>query len=184
MEALRWFSERGRKEKIYRTDSPTANTESGLSSGRDPPSRPRLDHDVFRSNRPKNMNVLDSRKLRRRMRAENRTHFPHPALRSVEIRDTRGGLFDETTLSAPQTRRCWISVTSTEMRRGEIAVLRYVVSWGMQSAILSAPPERRQTHESLSTGLSRNAGSRICASSDRSGNGLCGKDRCRGRARC
>ncbi|RMI22469.1 hypothetical protein DA102_008340 [Sinorhizobium meliloti] len=40
------------------------------------------------------MNVLDSKKLRRRMRAENRTHFPHPALRSVEIRDTRGGLFD------------------------------------------------------------------------------------------
>ncbi|MQX23174.1 hypothetical protein GHJ84_19815 [Sinorhizobium meliloti] len=35
----------------------------------------RLNHDVFRSGRPKNMSVIDSKKLRRGMRAENRTHF-------------------------------------------------------------------------------------------------------------
>ncbi|RVG22022.1 hypothetical protein CN233_32725 [Sinorhizobium meliloti] len=34
-----------------------------------------LDHDIFRSGRPENMNVIDSKKLRPGMRAENRTHF-------------------------------------------------------------------------------------------------------------
>ncbi|MQX16064.1 hypothetical protein GHK62_15230 [Sinorhizobium terangae] len=34
-----------------------------------------LDHDDFRSNRPKIINVIDSNKLRRGMRAENRAHF-------------------------------------------------------------------------------------------------------------
>ncbi|MDW9416134.1 hypothetical protein GOB46_21285 [Sinorhizobium meliloti] len=33
-----------------------------------------LDHDVFRSGRPKNMNVIDTNSLSG-MRAENRTHF-------------------------------------------------------------------------------------------------------------
>jgi hypothetical protein len=33
-----------------------------------------LDHDVFRSGRPKNMKVIDSNRLER-MRAENRTHL-------------------------------------------------------------------------------------------------------------
>ncbi|MDW9689131.1 hypothetical protein GOB50_29610 [Sinorhizobium meliloti] len=35
---------------------------------------PALDHDVFRSDRPRNMNVIDSNSLSG-MRAENRTHF-------------------------------------------------------------------------------------------------------------
>ncbi|ASJ62771.1 hypothetical protein GOA59_15360 [Sinorhizobium meliloti] len=34
-----------------------------------------LDHDALRSGRPESMNVIDSKKLRRGMRAENRTHF-------------------------------------------------------------------------------------------------------------
>ncbi|RVH54249.1 hypothetical protein CN100_32315 [Sinorhizobium meliloti] len=39
-----------------------------------PESQQALNHDVFRSGRPKNMNVIDSKKLDG-MRAENRTHF-------------------------------------------------------------------------------------------------------------
>ena len=92
-----------------------------------------------------------------RSETENRT-AARRVLRSVEIRDTRGGLFDSLTpvlvtgiqpdqvlglkQRFPRRRRgaALISVTSTEMRRGEIADLRYVVSWAMQSAILSAPP--------------------------------------------
>ncbi|QLL66139.1 hypothetical protein FKV68_33355 (plasmid) [Sinorhizobium mexicanum] len=39
-----------------------------------------LDHDDFGSNRHKIINVIDSNKLRRGTRAENRATCPHPAL--------------------------------------------------------------------------------------------------------
>ncbi|RVI61965.1 hypothetical protein CN187_28590 [Sinorhizobium meliloti] len=44
-----------------------------------------LDHDIFRSGRPENMNVIDSKKLRPGMRAENRTHFSSSRSRAVCI---------------------------------------------------------------------------------------------------
>jgi hypothetical protein len=61
-----------------------------------------LDHDVFRSGRPKNMNVIDSKKLRRRMRAENRTHFSSSRSRAIPGKERSfkgldgngGGVFD------------------------------------------------------------------------------------------
>ncbi|MDX0403994.1 hypothetical protein GOC91_10315 [Sinorhizobium medicae] len=40
-----------------------------------------LDHEDFRLDRPKIMNVIDSKELRRGMRAET-AYFPHPALES------------------------------------------------------------------------------------------------------
>ncbi len=56
-----------------------ADQDDGLARGAELDSRP-LDHDGFRSGRPKNMNVIDSKKLER-MRAENRAHFSSPRSR-------------------------------------------------------------------------------------------------------
>ncbi|MDW9549731.1 hypothetical protein GOB49_12605 [Sinorhizobium meliloti] len=57
-----------------RAPAPVIRISSSLSESADP----FLDHNDSRSGRPKNINVIDSKKLRRGMRAENRTLFLIP----------------------------------------------------------------------------------------------------------